>query len=386
MRRSVRIIGTLIIIILVIGFAEFMAYIRSCQLVKYSIGFTPLNITESYESYLKRHHPRLGWMPSPANVDSEGSRPIPAFLDPGRSRDCVSLYGDSFTESAWVDPEHAWSNVLSLLLNCRVANFGVSGYGTDQAYIRFLDNHSDQAKVVILGFLSENVIRNVNQLRNLISNSTTCLLKPRFILDEYGTLTPIPIPTLKKHEYNTLRENPGAILSHEYFLPGGISGYQRMQFPYTLGIIKAFPIIYRNLLLHRPPFFDLYRPGHPSQALEITVGIMREFSREAKKRGKQPIILIIPTLFDINEYRQSRQWVYKPLTDLLAKQNLAFIDAGPTLFGALGEAPVETLYPTENKNHLNEKGNEILARIVYKYLLKMNPQPGVNSDEVPGKP
>jgi len=65
------------------------------------------------------------------------------------------LYGDSFTEGSGVDPEHAWSNVLSQLLHCRVANFGVSGYGTDQAYMRFLNNQRDPARVVVLGFLSE---------------------------------------------------------------------------------------------------------------------------------------------------------------------------------------------------------------------------------------
>lgn len=377
-KRNIHILGTIIIVIMVIGFAELMAYVKSCQLIKYSIGFTPLDITESYESYEKRHNPRLGWLPSPSKVDVEGSRPIPAFLDPTQKRDCVSLYGDSFTEGAWVDNEHAWSNVLSLLLNCRVANYGVSGYGTDQAYIRFLDNHEDQAKVVILGYISENLMRNVNQLRNLISPSTKCFLKPRFTLDERGQLNLIPIPLLTKREYNTLRKNPGAVLSHEYFLPGGKSGFQRMRFPYTWGIIKIFPIIYRNLLLHRPTFFDLYQSGNSSKAMDVTVGIMREFSREARERGKQPLILIIPTLFDIKAYHQSGKWVYQPVVDLLLKQKLAFIDSGPAISHYLGGAPVETLYPMEKKNHFSNKGNEILARIVYDYLSQNNLQPWEN--------
>jgi hypothetical protein len=378
MRRNVRILGTIIIVIMVAGFAEFMAYVKSRHLVKYSIGFTPLDITESYESYSGRHHPRLGWLPSPANLDVEGSLPIPAFPDPTRNRDYVSLYGESFTQGAGVDPEHAWSNVLSLLLNRRVANFGVSGFGTDQAYLRFLDNREDPADIVILGFLSENVIRNVNQLRNMISTPTSCFIKPRFILDEREQLTLVPIPSLTKREYSTLRENPGAVLPHEYFLPGGISGYQRMQFPYTWGIIKAFPIIYRTLLLHRPTFFDFYQPGHPSKAVDVTVGIMEEFSREARKRGKQPLILIIPTHFDILEYRHSGKWVYQPLIDLLTKKNLAFIDAGPRLSQYLADAGVETLYSPATQNHLNGKGNEVLARIVYDYLSQHKLQPREN--------
>jgi hypothetical protein len=346
-KRNIHILGAIIIVVMVIGVAELMAYVKSCQLIKYSIGFTPLNITESYENYEKRHNPRLGWLPSPAKVDAEGSRPIPAFLDPTQCRDCVSLYGDSFTEGAWVDNAHAWSNILSLLLYCRVANYGVSGFGTDQAYLRFLDNHQDRAKVVILGFLSENVIRNVNQLRNLISTTTECLIKPRFVLNERGQLTLIRIPPLTEHQYNTLKENPGAVLSHEYFLPGGLSGYQRMQFPYTWGIIKIFPIIYKNLLLHRPTFFDLYEPGNPSKAVDVTVAIMEEFCREARKRSKQPLILIIPTLFDINEYRHSGKWVYQPLLDLLIKQKLPFIDAGPGIARPWGMLPWKRCIPKQ---------------------------------------
>ncbi len=372
MRRSTRILGSIIIVFIVVGFAEFMAYVKTCQLVKYDIGFIPLDITESYEEYMARHNPRLGWVTPPDRVDAEGSRPIPAFPDPTHTRTCVSLYGDSFTEGSGVDPEHTWSNVLSQLLHCRVANFGVSGYGTDQACIRFLHNLNDQARVVVLGFLSENLMRNVNQLRNLISPSTACLLKPRFVLPEPGKLTLVPIPPLTQNAYDTMREYPERILSQDFFLPGGPSGYQRMAFPYTWGIIKAFPILYRNLLLHRPTYFDLYQPGHPSQAVPVTLGVMEEFCREAKKRGKQPLILVIPTHFDIIQYRRDGKWVYQPLVDLMAKQNLEFLDAGPSIVKYLGDAGVETLYSPQTHNHLNDKGNGLLARIVYDYLRHKN--------------
>ncbi|MFZ2088324.1 MAG: SGNH/GDSL hydrolase family protein, partial [Desulfobaccales bacterium] len=171
MRLGRRLLFIGIILLVVAGLAEFMAYLKARQLVGHGIAFNPLVTNESHRVYLGRSHPRLGWTPAPEKVDALGSRPIPAFHDPLTTRACVSLYGDSFTEGAGVDNEHAWSNVLSVLLDCRVANFGVSGYGTDQAYLSFAGNRTDAAKVVILGFLSENVMRNVNQLRNLISQS-----------------------------------------------------------------------------------------------------------------------------------------------------------------------------------------------------------------------
>ena len=283
---------------------------------------------------------------------------------------CVSLYGDSFTEGAGVEHELAWSNVLSVLLNCRVANFGVSGYGTDQAYLRYLENLEDHARVVILGFLSDNLMRNVNQLRNLISDVIVCAIKPRFILNEQGQLTLVPIPHFTKKQYENLKSNPKSVLTHEFFLPGGLSGYHKQKFPYTWGIIKVFPILFKNMVLRQGTYYDLYQPGHPARAVDVTVAIMGEFCREARKRGQEPLILVIPTHVDLANYRRHGEWVYQPLIDILAKRNLKFIDVGPKFLQHLGDANLESLYSPKTQYHLNEKGNWLLAKIVYDYLSK----------------
>jgi hypothetical protein len=235
-------------------------------------------------------------------VDRVGSRIIPAFSDPEKNPTCVSLYGESFTEGYGVDHEHAWSNVLSQLLDCRVANFGVAGYGTDQAYLRYLGNQQDRAPVVILGYLSENLQRNVNQLRNLLCPVFALQLKPRFILDEQGQLTLVPLPQITKEQFEDLRTHPERVLTQEFFLPGGPSGYQRPGFPYLWKFIRAFPIIYQNLVLHQAYYYELYRPGHPSQALEVTLAIMEEFCRQARQRDQHPLVLVIPTRTDVVNY------------------------------------------------------------------------------------
>jgi len=212
--RSVRWFGSLAIILVVIASCEFIAYLATSFLVSKSLFFCQLRIEESYEMYQHRLQPTLGW-PFKNYIknmkqfnDASGSRPIPAFPDPNRTPPCVSLYGDSYTEATGVDHEHAWSNVLSLLLNCRASNFGVAGYGTDQAYLRFLLNTQDPAKVVILGIFPENIKRDVNQLRNLISTVTICQTKPRFILNNQGELTRVPIPPLSRSEYFEMQDNP----------------------------------------------------------------------------------------------------------------------------------------------------------------------------------
>ncbi len=92
----------------------------------------PIIDQERYESYLEYRHPVLGW-PSIKSPDGskrrlDESRHTPSFPEPGN--ECVATFGDSFTYGDEVEDDEAWSNVLSTRLGCRVANFGVGGYGT----------------------------------------------------------------------------------------------------------------------------------------------------------------------------------------------------------------------------------------------------------------
>ena len=79
---------------------------------------------------------------------STGARFSPAYPEPGN--ECVTLYGDSFTYGVGVREEYAWGNTLAERLRCRVGNFGVGGYGTDQALLRFMHNPNDPSSVAVL--------------------------------------------------------------------------------------------------------------------------------------------------------------------------------------------------------------------------------------------
>jgi hypothetical protein len=172
-----------------------------------------------YNDYMRYRDPVLGWpstAPGVKDRDHRGSRLIPAYPDPDRSPSCISLYGDSFTYGQEVDNEHAWSNVLSRLEQCRVANYGVGGYGTDQAYLRFQVNRSDESPLVILGIYSENIMRNVNSFRNVYYRMRYGL-KPGFILNKAGDLELIPLPKLTKADYEKMVKAPNSFLPYEYF-------------------------------------------------------------------------------------------------------------------------------------------------------------------------
>ena len=90
-----------------------------------------------------------------------------------------------------------WVEQLSRLLGCRVSNYGVSGYGVDQAFIRFRRNVNDVASIVLLGVYSQDVMRDVNQYRAFIGFPIDAhAVKGRFILDKANELKWIPRPQL----------------------------------------------------------------------------------------------------------------------------------------------------------------------------------------------
>ena len=175
-------------------------------------------VISNYDTYLTDRHPSLGW-PSKSHLaekyDSTGSRPIPSF--PDTSSSCVSLYGDSFTWSDLVPDEEAWSNVLSNRLGCRVSNYGVSGYGTDQMLLRYQENSGDKSPVVVLNHFSGDIRRNVTQMRNLMaaSDSQYILLKPRFTLEGDG-IKLIPLPFFPAEQAQAVADSPEEFLTAEF--------------------------------------------------------------------------------------------------------------------------------------------------------------------------
>ena len=176
---------------------------------------------------------------------------------------CVALYGDSFTWSSDVEAQDAWGNVLSTLLDCRVSNFGVGGYGTDQAYLRFRENDGEGSPVVVIAHQPENILRNVNQYRPLLY-PVTLRFKPRFRLDPDGRLELVDAPLIPVERYAAFVRRPEDFLEDEYFLPGGPSGVRHARFPFTWTLIRAaahFHIV--SELAGTPWYADFYEPDHP---------------------------------------------------------------------------------------------------------------------------
>src|SRR5262249_53390334 len=247
----------------------------------------------AFQNFMTVRDPLLGWpaqKPDRTSVSPVDSRRIPAFPTPGN--ECVSLYGDSFTYGSEVSDSEAWSNVLSTSLNCRVANFGVGGYGTDQAYLRFLRTSNDNSELVILGIFPADIMRNVNQYKYFLDGEPDSVfsLKPRFII-ENNQLTLISMPRLEYEEFLIAIRNPELFLKHETFLPNSTYGPVVLSFPYTLRLVKLIlsdRIV--NVLRGRPSWESFLMNEHPSRALRVTADIAEHFTHSGRMKGKKSFV------------------------------------------------------------------------------------------------
>ena len=138
----------------------------------------------------------------------------------------IALFGDSFTLGFGVADDETWGHQLEIALNqagirAEVMNFGVNGYGMDQAFLRW--RHEGQQyspDMVIFGFQPENLNRNVNIFRKLYYlKSGIPFSKPRFILTEQG-LELLNQPALPPEEllavFESFANHPLAPYEHYY--------------------------------------------------------------------------------------------------------------------------------------------------------------------------
>ena len=371
----------LISAVLIVAVVELASYAAARILAARALIYTPPPLDE-IDDYIARRDPELGWLAiidasQAAEVDAAGARRSTAFPQPAAS--CVSLYGDSFVWSDEVGPEQAWSEVLARSLGCRVANYGVNGYGSDQAFMRFEGQVADESEVVVLAHLSENVLRNVNRFRRLIYPSAKYTLKPRYVLED-GTLTRVAMPLPDHEELAALVTSPAAHLDHEFFAPGGASGMQTLSFPYTVALARTLSHYHlRARLAGVPRYAELYEPDHPSGALALTTAIFVEFERTARARGKVPVSVILSSRESLEHYEVSGRHFHQPLIDSLRASGVDVLDAAGPMLEVMGNSG-ESVADVFAVNHLNERGAAVLAGVVEAELVARELSPGATRD------
>ena len=191
---------------------------------------TPYTMTSSHRRILERlvageatydvHSPTLGWTVKPDGERSlyrsnaqglRAERSYAAFPREGAIR--ISTFGDSFTHGNDVDFWSTWQEQLGRVApGLEVLNFGVSGYGLGQAFLRYQEEALDfHSHVVVIGFMTEDIERGVNVFRPFYtSNTSKPMTKPRFVLQGEGLAVlenPFESPDIKVDRSYTFRKS-----------------------------------------------------------------------------------------------------------------------------------------------------------------------------------
>ncbi|MCA8943385.1 MAG: hypothetical protein KDB80_12550 [Planctomycetes bacterium] len=320
----------------------------------------------------------LGWSMRPSAregsvrtnaLGARGSREYPPRPPNGTLR--IACFGDSFTWCDEVDYEESWPYRVEFATeNVEAINFGVGGYGTDQAWLRYrADGRDLGAHVVVIGIMLEDIGRNVNRYRPWYYPVTpVAFAKPRFRLDERDHLVLVPLPFRSFGDYlDSIADGTvlDSLREHEHWFGPR---------PFGAGLV--------TVRLASAPFAYAARDhahlwlDRSSEPYRVTLAILEAFHHEAIADGARlaPVV-VFPTRDDLASRISSGRSYWQGGLDALRSRGVPTLDVTEALVAACG---IEGPDPDRvfAGGHLDALGNEIVARTILDWLERELPQVG----------
>jgi len=319
----------------------------------------------------------LGWVNRPGARSTDGLYTIHAggwrgTRDYAEARPAgvtrLAAFGESFTFGHEVADAESWEAQLEALdSRLELPNFGVGGYGTDQALLlaeRELPRlHAD---VVLVGLLLENIGRNVTRYRPLWApNSNSPLAKPRFVLRD-GELVLVPLPFRTRAEFLAAVES-GAVLAllgeHEY--------WRGDELPVWLSWSACARLWLGRQAYDRRRLDRLW--SEPGEPFDVTLALLQRFRTLARAQGaRDALVLIFPAQPDLERLAYERQKYWSRLLDELERRGLPYLDLADALSAEAEVHGVQSLY---HVSHLSSAANTVVARALGDYVQRWSRMP-----------
>src|SRR5688572_22752503 len=287
---------------------------------------------------------------------------------PGTLR--IALFGDSYTHGSEVATERTWGRVLERELaaagvKTEVLNFGVGGYGMDQALQRWRSlGRAYAPDLVLLGFQAENVQRNLNLIRPLKNGGFDGLSfsKPRFVLGD-GKLVLINHPALPPERLPALLSDLEAwpLLQHEFFYEPDKYRARWWSASRLLTLLgNALVDLDENASGYNLRFYQLAGEG-----ARLTRNLIAAFEREVEQRGARFALVHLPKRNDLDLVRRRGKTTYAALLHKLDERH-RLIDPLEPLLAAYKERGRALFAPGR---HYGELANRIVGEAVARALL-----------------
>jgi hypothetical protein len=282
----------------------------------------------------------------------------------------VAAFGDSFVYSNEVNTQDSWASLLeNRYPDIEILNYGVGGYGVDQAYLRYLHEGKDLSPdLILIGFIRDDITRVVNVYRRFRSTQEVPLTKPRFGLDRSERLVHLASP-LRVSDYEKLLEEPSRVAAlgkYDYWYDSAIYRNPLYDYSALVRIVTGIGIRVANRLGSG----RLIRDGvlnSQSEAFRVQLALFRNFVDSARARGARPVILLFPDREDILGPAE-RPSALDPLRRSLQDHQLEYLDLREA-FRAQNHVRRENLFMPGG--HYSPEGNLIVAEWLGSQLKKM---------------
>lgn len=332
----------------------------------------------------------LGWRYRPGfrladdAVNAQGlraDREYPQAAGPGILR--VAAFGDSFVYGNEVGNADAWAaQVEAEDSTIEVLNYGVGGYGTDQAYLRYLEE-GDRLRphVVLIGFAPVDLPRVVNVYRRFLSDRDLPLFKPRFALDEAGQLALVPNPMRSRGDYLELLDRPEQVAEHGHL----DHWYQPLVYENPFHDVSATVRIASAVgarIGRRTGTDRLLADGtfnENSEAFRIQIAVFDSFATAVEKAGAIPVILLLPDREAVERARAGRRPASSTLRDAVERRGHRVLDVTDAFAARAPAGSVDAWFAPGG--HYSAEGNRIAAGAVLDLLQRLPARRGPFSND-----
>jgi hypothetical protein len=263
--------------------------------------------------------------------------------------------GDSFTFGLEVPFHESWGSQLEKALGAEytVLNFGVDGYGVDQAYLRYdRDVRAWRPALTLFGFINHDLYRST-VVYPFISFPEWGFpfSKPRFTL-EAGTLQRLNAPLPRPAEI--LAKGSITELPFIQYDPGYHAAEWQWQSYHASYVVR--------FLLSRFPRQPGWNPAAEAEALsQLNSELVLSFVRRATQDGTEPLIVYFPSRGDFEG--QDRSAKSAVLTSL-QRLGVHYVD----LTSCVREADPAQAF-LANRPHYSAHGNAAVARCLLPTVL-----------------
>jgi hypothetical protein len=239
----------------------------------------------------------------------------------------------------------------------RVLNFGVGGYGLDQALVRYeQDVRERRPTVSILSFITSDLRRTMFVYPFIARPHWNMpFSKPRFILRDGDLVNVNMTPPSIEEIFSAEAISDLPLLEYE-------RGYRSRDWEQHWYHFSYLARLFTSLF----PSWEALGPDTSDDALvSINAAILRTFVRSVKEAGSVPLVVFLPVRMELGEEAS-----YVPLGRRVLKQaGIPYVDPTPCV------SEVHSAERFMGGGHYSPQSNDAVAKCIHKAMKEFIPLP-----------